>query len=551
MYWKKSDLLFLPVGGSEEIGMNANLYHYEDKWILIDLGISFPDETDLGIDILLPDFEFIKSLGDKFLGIFLTHGHEDHIGAIPYFADDITCPIWGTSFTMALLKRKLKENNKEKKLKLNILTINEQFKIGPFQIKAIKTSHSIPDPVSILISTKAGNIFHSGDWKLEKSINLDEKTNLENFRSLGTNGILAMVCDSTNALVNGRTPSENFAYEGLLDIIKNRKGTILVTCFSSNISRIKSLLDIALKTDRTVLVVGRALLRAIDAAKEVGFLTDIPDLLSLKDLSLIPRSNVLIISTGSQGEPNSALSRISKDMDKFIKLIKGDTIIFSSRKIPGNENAILKVQNRFLERGIEIITDDDKNVHVSGHPSRDELIEMYSYIKPKISIPVHGTREHIEAHADLASNCQVPNIIKPKNGEIIKLNANTPNAISKIDFTTHVFDAGEIIPINNDRFTTRRHSLWNGFVTISIVINKDGYLVITPQISQIGVSDSSIVENVLIDLSLKIEDFIENISSFKEMLDQELVNQISKLVKREFKLTFSKRPIVKVHVNRV
>ena len=399
---------------------------------------------------------------------------------------------------------------------------------------------SIPDPVSILISTKEGNIFHSGDWKLEKSFNLNEKTNIENFRSIGASGILAMVCDSTNALVNGKTPSENIAYEGLFDTIKDRKGTVLVTCFSSNISRIKSILDIALKTDRTVLVIGRAMLRAIDAAKEVGFLTDIPDLLSLKDLSLIPRSNVLIISTGSQGEPNSALSRISKDTDKFIKLIKGDTLIFSSRKIPGNENAIIKVQNRFLEKGIEIITDDDKNVHVSGHPSRDELIEMYSYIKPKISIPVHGTREHIEAHADLASNCQVPNVIKPKNGEIIKLNANTPNAISKIDFTTHVFDAGEIIPINNERFTTRRHSLWNGFVTISIVINKDGYLVITPQISQTGVSDSSIVENVLIDLSLKIEDFIENIASFKEMLDEELINQISKLVRREFKLTFSK-----------
>ena len=551
MHWKKSDLLFLPVGGSEEIGMNANLYHYEDKWILIDLGISFPDETDLGIDVLLPDFEFIKSLGDKFLGIFLTHGHEDHIGAIPYFADDINCPIWGTSFTMALLKRKLKENNKEKKLELNTLTIDKQLIIGPFQIKAIQTSHSIPDPVSILISTKQGDIFHSGDWKLENSINLNEKTNIDNFRSIGENGILAMVCDSTNALVDGKTPSENFAYDGLLDTIKNCNGTALVTCFSSNISRIKSLLDIALKTDRSVLVVGRALLRAIDAAKEVGYLKNIPELLSLKDFNLIPRSNVLIISTGSQGEPNSALSRISKDNDKFIKLIKGDTIIFSSRKIPGNENAILKVQNRFLERGINIVTDDDKNVHVSGHPSRDELIEMYSYIKPKISIPVHGTREHIEAHSDLANNCQVPIVIKPKNGEVIKLNGNTPNIVSRFDFVTHVYDAGEIIPINNERFITRRHSLWNGFVTISIVIDKDGYLVITPQISQIGVSDNSIVDNVLIDISLKIEDFIENLSCVPEILDEELISQISKLVRREFKSTFSKRPIVKVHVNRV
>ena len=551
MHWKKSDLLFLPVGGSEEIGMNANLYHYEDKWILIDLGISFPDETDLGIDVLLPDFEFIKSLGDKFLGIFLTHGHEDHIGAIPYFADDINCPIWGTSFTMALLKRKLKENNKEKKLELNTLTIDKKLTIGPFQIKAIQTSHSIPDPVSILISTKQGDIFHSGDWKLENSINLNEKTNIDNFRSIGENGILAMVCDSTNALVDGKTPSENFAYDGLLDTIKNCNGTALVTCFSSNISRIKSLLDIALKTDRSVLVVGRALLRAIDAAKEVGYLKNIPELLSLKDFNLIPRSNVLIISTGSQGEPNSALSRISKDNDKFIKLIKGDTIIFSSRKIPGNENAILKVQNRFLERGINIVTDDDKNVHVSGHPSRDELIEMYSYIKPKISIPVHGTREHIEAHSDLANNCQVPLVIKPKNGEVIKLNGNAPNIVSRFDFVTHVYDAGEIIPINNERFITRRHSLWNGFVTISIVIDKDGYLVITPQISQIGVSDSSIVDNVLIDISLKIEDFIENLSCVPEILDEELISQISKLVRREFKSTFSKRPIVKVHINRV
>ena len=551
MHWKKSDLLFLPVGGSEEIGMNANLYHYEDKWILIDLGISFPDETDLGIDVLLPDFEFIKSLGDKFLGIFLTHGHEDHIGAIPYFADDINCPIWGTSFTMALLKRKLKENNKGIKLELNTLTIDQQLIIGPFQIKAIQTSHSIPDPVSILISTKQGNIFHSGDWKLENSINLNEKTNIDNFRSIGENGILAMVCDSTNALVDGKTPSENFAYDGLLDTIKNCNGTALVTCFSSNISRIKSLLDIALKTDRSVLVVGRALLRAIDAAKEVGYLKNIPELLSLKDFNLIPRSNVLIISTGSQGEPNSALSRISKDNDKFIKLIKGDTIIFSSRKIPGNENAILKVQNRFLERGINIVTDDDKNVHVSGHPSRDELIEMYSYIKPKISIPVHGTREHIEAHSDLANNCQVPLVIKPKNGEVIKLNGNAPNIVSRFDFVTHVYDAGEIIPINNERFITRRHSLWNGFVTISIVIDKDGYLVITPQISQIGVSDNSIVDNVLIDISLKIEDFIENLSCVPEILDEELISQISKLVRREFKSTFSKRPIVKVHINRV
>ena len=277
MKWKKSDLLFLPVGGSEEIGMNANLYHYQDNWILIDFGISFPDETNLGVDVLLPDFDFIRSLGDKFLGIILTHGHEDHIGAIPYFADQIKCPIWGTAFTIALLKRKLKENNKENKIKLKTILLNKEFDIGDFTIKAIQVSHSIPDPVSILISTNQGNIFHSGDWKLEHSNNLNENLDFNNFSSLGDKGILAMICDSTNSLIEGRTPSESFAFEGLYDVIKSRKGLILVTCFSSNISRIKSILEIADKTDRSVLIIGRALLRAIDAAEEVGYLNSLPN----------------------------------------------------------------------------------------------------------------------------------------------------------------------------------------------------------------------------------------------------------------------------------
>ena len=552
MYWDKSDLLFLPVGGSEEIGMNANLYHYDDKWILVDFGISFPDETDLGIDILLPDYEFIKSLGDKFLGIILTHGHEDHIGAIPYFSDFINCPIWGTPFTLALLKRKLNENNKNNKIQLRTLNINEKFDIGPFKLKAIRTTHSIPDPVSILISTKIGNIFHSGDWKLDNSSNINENIDINDYRSLGKDGILAMVCDSTNALVEGRTPSEDFAYDGLMEIIPKISGMVIVTCFSSNISRIKSLLDIAKKTDRSVLIIGRALLRAIDAAREVGILNNLPDLLNINHLNLIPRNNVLIISTGSQGEPNSALNRISRGDDKYINLKKGDAIIFSSRKIPGNENAIMKVQNRFLDMGVEIITDDNKNIHVSGHPSKDELVDMYSYIKPKISIPVHGTREHIDAHAELAHQCQVPQIIKPKNGDVIKLSGPNPSVVSKIDFTCNVYDAGEIVPINNERFTVRRHSLWNGFVCVSIVINEEGYLASPPKISQVGVSDSNSMKNFLVNISLNIENLIdENSAKILKSDDDIIVFKIKKLIRSEFKSTFLKRPTIIIHINRV
>ena len=551
MNWKKSDLIFLPVGGSEEIGMNANLYHYQDNWILIDFGISFPDETDLGIDVLLPDFDFIRSLGDKFLGIILTHGHEDHIGAIPYFADHIKCPIWGTSFTIALLKRKLKESNKENKINLKTILLNDEFHIGDFKIKAINTSHSIPDPISILISTNQGNIFHSGDWKLEHSKNLNENIDFDNFCSIGDKGILAMVCDSTNSLVKGRTPSENFAFDGLYDVIKKRKGLILVTCFSSNISRILSILEIAKKTDRSVLIIGRALLRAIDAAKEVGYLNNMTHLLDLKDVNLIPKSNVLVISTGSQGEPNSALSRISRGADKYINLTKGDTLIFSSRKIPGNENAIAKVQNRFLDLGVEIITDNDENVHVSGHPSRDELIDMYSFIKPKISIPVHGTREHIDAHAKLANECQVPIVLKPKNGEAIKLNSPKPGVVDKINFIANVFDAGEVVQKTNQRFVSRRHTLWNGFVTISIVLDQDGYLLMSPQITQTGVSDSHLMEDFLVECLLKIESHIENNVYNFEVSNENIINEIIKLIRKDFKYSFSKRPSFDVHINRI
>ena len=550
MILDKSDLVFLPVGGSEQIGMNANLYHYQDNWILVDLGISFPDETDLGIDVLLPDFDFIKSLKEKLLGIFLTHGHEDHIGAIPYFANEIKCPIWGTPFTTALLRRKLNESNKNHNLKIKNLNVDEIINLKDFSIKPIRTSHSIPDPVSFLISTNEGNLFHSGDWKLEQSRNLNEDFSNDTFKKIGDKGVLAMICDSTNSQVQGRTASENYAYDGLYETIKNAKKQVLVTCFSSNISRLKSLLNIAQKTDRSVLVVGRALLRAIDAAKEVGYLDNLPEFVNIKDIGLIPSVNVLIICTGSQGEPTSALSRISRGNDKYILVNQGDTVIFSSRQIPGNENAISKVQNRFFENGVNVITDEDKNIHVSGHPSRDELVEMYSYIKPNISIPVHGTREHIDAHAKLAMECQVPNVIKPKNGDVIKLNAKKPSVISHQEFTTNVYDAGEIVSIDNERFISRRHTLWNGFVTVSLVLNNQGDLVCPAQVNQTGVSDNINMDDFLNECSFGIEDFIED-NLIIDFNDEELKNKITKLVRKKFKFSFSKRPSFSVHINRI
>ena len=278
---------------------------------------------------------------------------------------------------------------------------------------------------------------------------------------------------------------------------------------------------------------------------------DLPEFINIKDVGLIPRSNMLIIATGSQGETNSALSRISKGTDKYINLTEGDTVIFSSRQIPGNENAISKVQTRFIDKNVIIITDEDKDVHVSGHPSRDELIEMYSYINPKISIPVHGTRSHIDAHATLAVECQIPNVIKPKNGDVIKLNGDKPKVISQQSFTSNVFDAGEIVSIDNERFVSRRHALWNGFVSISIVLNDQGFLVCPPQVTQTGVSDNKDMDQFLTDCSFLIEDFLEKTKIKIVYNDEELTNKIIKLIRKEFKSIFSKRPSFSVHINRV
>jgi ribonuclease J len=266
---------------------------------------------------------------------------------------------------------------------------------------------------------------------------------------------------------------------------------------------------------------------------------------------VISRSNVLVIATGSQGEPNSALSRISRNADKYVNLIKGDTIIFSSRKIPGNENAISKVQNRFLDNSVELITDENADIHVSGHPSRDELIEMYSFIKPKISIPVHGTREHIEAHAKLANDCQVPDVIKPKNGDIIKLNSLPPTVLDKRKFITNVFDGGEVVPVDNERFVSRRHALWNGHVHISIVIDMDGYLLSPPQITQTGVSDRNNMEDFLLDCSLKIENFFSNDNFNNKDSDEQICDLIKRNIRKDFKTLFQKRPSMNVHLVRV
>lgn len=548
---QKEDFIFIPVGGSDSIGMNANLYHFNSKWILMDLGISFPDETQLGVDILLPDFDFIKSLKNNLLGIFLTHGHEDHFGAIQYFFDDITCPIWGSEFTLALLKRKLHDNN-IRNLKLNPFPKSKTLKIGDFKIKAIKSPHSIPQALSYLIEAGSKVLFHTGDWKFEPSSNLQEKSNLNDFKNLSKLNITCAISDSTNALIKGRTESEDFAYNGLLDVIKGQSERVVVTCFSSNVSRIKSLIKIAKLTKRKICILGRALQRAVDAAVETRILVNDFETVSLKDLNKVNPKNLLIICSGSQGETNSALTRISKSKHEKIKLDKGDTVIFSSRKIPGNENAISKVENNFSELGVIVINDEDNdNIHVSGHPSSDELVDMYSLLKPQCVIPVHGNRKQIEANLKLAKSCQIKNVLIPKNGNVIRISNNKLSLIDQIKINTKVFDSGSIVSINDEKFTIRKHALWNGFITVSIVVNSEGEMMTVPKVSQAGISGSEKMKNILLEISLKIEDFFETVNEIDFKNDLVLQDEIKKIVNVKIKKSFFVRPVINVHVNRL
>ncbi len=549
MKFEKEQLIFIPIGGSEEIGMNANLYHYNDSWILIDLGISFPDETNLGVDVILPDFEFVKSLKNKLAAIFLTHAHEDHYGAITYYASEINCPVWGTEFTLALLRRKMKENGTKFNFEMKTIPKNKNIKVKGFDIEVINASHSIPQPLSFLIQTQAGNIFHTGDWKSESSKNLNETDYFKSLKKISKKNISSIVSDSTNALIDGKTPSEDFAFNGLMKIIKKRKGCVLITCFSSNISRVKSIISISEKLNKKISIIGRSLNRSIDAAIETGLIknSNFLDLNKSKE-SL---SNVIIICTGSQGEPTSALTRISQGKHNIISLGMGDTVIFSSRKIPGNEKAIIKLENRFIDRGVEVLNDEDHDVHVSGHPSKNELIEMYNLLNPKCVIPVHGNSKQLRANALIAKSCQIQNVVIPKNGNVISISSKEAKSISDIKTDVKTYDNGNIISLNDERFVVRKHALWNGLISASIVLNEYGEMLTVPKLSQNGICDSVKMRNTLLEISLHIEDFIENTNKSKTFDDDYLVGEIKKIIIKEMKSSFYVRPITNVHINRI
>ena len=552
MKFKKDNLVFIPVGGSEQIGMNANLYHFKDKWILVDLGIAFPNETQIGVDILLPDFDFIKKINNKLLGIFLTHAHEDHYGALQYFADNIKCPIWGSEFTLAMLKKKLLENGFKNKLNLKTYPKKSSIHFDEFEINAIQNSHSIPQSVSLLIKTKKSVIFHTGDWKFNGAKNLKEKPYINELKSLANSKILSVISDSTNSLINGYTPSENNAQKGLKNVISKSKGLIIITCFSSNISRIKSILEIAKFSKKKVCILGRAIKRSIEAAMDVGIIEKSYDFYSLNEIKKFSKQNLIILSSGSQGEPNSALTRIAAGKIEEIKLDDKDFVIFSSKKIPGNERKISKVEEMFIEKKAKIFNEDNnQSIHVSGHPCKDEIIEMYTLLKPNSVIPVHGNIRQLKANAEIAKTCKVNKIYIPKNGDVIEFINDNPTCVDRIQMDTKVFDGEKVVSIKDEKFSIRKQALWNGILMASIVLDNKGNLISVPILTEIGISKTEKMKNALLETSLKIEDYLEGLNETETLDDDSLKDVLKKIILKEIKILFSIRPIVNIHINRV
>ncbi|WP_426163374.1 ribonuclease J [Sandarakinorhabdus sp. DWP1-3-1] len=482
------ELIFLPLGGSGEIGMNVNLYGCNGKWVMVDLGMTFADPSYPGVELVLPDLSFIEDRAADLLGIVLTHGHEDHIGAIPYLANDLGVPLYATPFTAGLIAKKLEEEGLTREVKLNIIPMGGTLQLGDFGFRYVALAHSIPEGNALVIDTPYGRIFHTGDWKLDDGPLLGNPASAAELTAIGDSGVLAMVGDSTNVFNEKASGSETDVREGLLKVVKARKkGRVVVTTFASNAARLATLGWVAKETGRHLVLAGRSMDRITQVAKATGYLKDMPPTLSWNDAANMDPSKLLILCTGAQGEPMAALSRIADGSHPALKLEKGDLVVYSSKQIPGNELAIGRVQNALATRGIEVITEKQAHVHVSGHPGRPELEAMYDWIRPEIAIPVHGERRHMEAHAALALANGVDKAMVPINGSAIRLAPNGPKLLSHEKAGRLVLDGDVILPANGATIVERRRLMMSGHMGVTVVLSRDGKVAADPAITAQGV----------------------------------------------------------------
>jgi ribonuclease J len=543
------ELLFLALGGAGEIGMNLNLYGHAGKWLMVDLGIAFGDDSMPGVEVVMPDPAFIEERRDDLVGIVLTHAHEDHLGAVPDLWPRLRAPVFATPFAASVLRRKLVEAGLMDAVSITEIPLGGRFRVGPFDLELITMTHSILEPNALAIRTKFGTVFHTGDWKIDPEPLLGDLTDEARLKSIGEEGALAMVCDSTNVFVEGEAGSEATVRANLEKLVRTRKCRVAVTCFASNLARVESIAKAAVATGRHPVLAGRALQRMVEAAQECGYLLDFPACVEERQAGYLPRDKTLFICTGSQGEPRATMAKLAANDHRDLVLEEGDAAIFSSRVIPGNERSVGRLQNALMARGVEVITDREGDIHVSGHPARDELVRVYQWIRPRIALPVHGEVRHMVEHVALARGCQVPETVVAPNGTLVRLAPGPAEIVDHVHAGRLARDGDIVVPVAGVALQERRKLLWNGAATATVVIDREGRPKADPVVSLRGMEDADgdLAAAVVAGLKESLADL-----SVAERRDDGRVEAAARLaVRRVVRTHVGKKPLTDVHIVRI
>ncbi|MDC1079467.1 ribonuclease J [Pelagibacteraceae bacterium] len=551
----KEELIFCPLGGSGEIGMNMNLYAYgkedDQKWIIVDMGVTFADDTIPGVDLIMPDPGFIIDKKDDLLGIVLTHAHEDHIGAVAHIWPELKCKLYATPFTAALLTEKFKEKKIDISSFLKIVPLNSQIKLGAFEIDFVTLTHSILEPNGLSIKTPLGTILHTGDWKIDPNPLIGSKIDEEKLKKIGSSGVSAMICDSTNIFSPGRAGSESDVRDSLLRIMEVKTKKILVTSFASNVARMESIFYCAKKTGRSICLVGRSMHRIYKAARKCGYLKGLIEPLEPRDAKKVSKNKILYLATGSQGEPMGAMNRIVNGSHPDVFLEEGDCVIFSSKIIPGNEKKLYNLQNQIVKNNIEIISEENAFVHVSGHPNRDDLKDMYTWVKPKSIIPVHGEHRHMQEHVSFAKEMQIPKTLLIENGDIIKLlPGDAPQIIDKAPSGRVYLDGSINVETDSQSIKDRKNLSINGYLEITLLVSNNGKIK-KPIISFRGIPENQNNEPFIFDMEDEIFNICRTFSIESKNQQKNLIETIKQNCRRIVREKTGKKPFTNINIARI
>ena len=551
----KDELIFCPLGGSGEIGGNMNLYAYgkedEKKWIIVDMGVSFADDSIPGVDLIMPDAGFIIDKKEDLLGIVLTHAHEDHIGAVAHIWPSLKCKMYATPFTAALILEKFKEKKIDISSYLKVVSLNSKIKLGNFEIDFVTLTHSILEPNGLSIKTPRGTVLHTGDWKIDPNPLIGSQIDEQKLKSIGKNGVSTMICDSTNIFSPGRAGSESDVRDSLLRIMEIKTNRILVTSFASNVARMESIFYCAKKTGRNICLVGRSMQRIYKAARKCGYLQGLIDPLEPKDAKKIKKNKILYLATGSQGEPMGAMNRIINGVHPDVQLESGDCVIFSSKIIPGNEKKLYFLQNLIVKNKIEMISEENAFVHVSGHPNRDDLKDMYNWVKPQCVIPVHGEHRHMAEHVSFAKEMQVPKTLLIENGDIIKLlPGNKPEIIDKAPSGKVYLDGNVNVETDSQSIKDRKNLSVNGYLEITLIVSNNGNIK-KPVISYRGIPEKAEDNTFIFDMEDEIMNICRTFSMDSKKQQQNLIETLKQNCRRIVREKTGKKPFTNINIARI